>query len=104
MAWPRNLMIGCILIFSVFYIFLKEKQYIRDEFSTLYNCRNTTELTESTSEATKPFLIERRVSSEATKSFLRERSVSSEAQKSFLRGCRAKMPPKLKVKNLQSRS
>jgi hypothetical protein len=27
-----------------------------------------------------------------------------EAQKSYLRGCRAKMPPKSKVKKLQSRS
>jgi hypothetical protein len=56
------------------------------------------------SEATKPFLRECRVSSEATKSFLRERNVSSKAQKSFPRGCRAKMPPKLKVKKLHSRS
>jgi hypothetical protein len=61
-------------------------------------------MTELSSEATKPFLRERRVSFEATKPFLRERSVSFEAQKSFLRECRAKMPPKSKVKKLQNRS
>jgi hypothetical protein len=55
-------------------------------------------------EATKTFLRERRVSSEATKTFLRERRVSFKAQKSFLRECRAKMQPKSKVKKLQSRS
>jgi hypothetical protein len=55
-------------------------------------------------EARKPFLREHRVSSEATKPFLRERRVSSEAQKSFLRECRAKIPPKSKVKKLQSHS
>ena len=61
-------------------------------------------MTKSSSEATKPFLRERRVSFEATKPFLRERSVSFEAQKSFLRECRAKMPPKSNVNKLQSRS
>jgi hypothetical protein len=55
-------------------------------------------------ELQKPFLRERRVSSESQKSFLRERRVSSEAQKSFLRECKAKIPPKYKVKKLQSRS
>jgi hypothetical protein len=55
-------------------------------------------------EATKSFLRERRVSSEATKSFLREHRVSPEAQKLFLRECRAKIPPKSKVKKLQSHS
>jgi hypothetical protein len=61
-------------------------------------------MTKLSSEATKPFLRECRVSSEATKTFLRERRVSFEAQKSFLRECIAKMPPKKKVKKIQSRS
>jgi hypothetical protein len=61
-------------------------------------------VTKLSSEAPKSFLRERRVSSEAPKTFLRERRVSSKAQKSFLRECRAKIPPKLKVKKLQSRS
>jgi hypothetical protein len=56
------------------------------------------------SEAQKSFLREHRVSLEAQKSFLRERKVSSEAPKSFPRECRAKIPPKSKVKKLQSRS
>jgi hypothetical protein len=56
------------------------------------------------SEAPKTLLRERRVSSEAQKSSLMERRVSFEAQKLFLRECRAKIPPKLKVKKLQSRS
>jgi hypothetical protein len=59
-------------------------------------------VTKPSSEAPKMFLRERRVSSEASKTFLRERRVSAEAQKSFLRECRAKMPPKSKVKKLQS--
>ena len=73
--------------------------------------KSTPEVTKSflrerrvSSEVTKPFLRERRVSFKVTKSFLRERSVSSEAQKLSLMGCRAKMPPKSKVKKLQSRS
>jgi hypothetical protein len=41
---------------------------------------------------------------EATKSFLKGRRVSYEAPKSFLRECRAKIPHKLKVNKLQSRS
>jgi hypothetical protein len=49
-------------------------------------------------------LRECRIASEALKTFLREHRVSSEAQKSFLRESRAKMPPKSKVKKLQSRS
>jgi hypothetical protein len=40
---------------------------------------------------------------ETTKSFLKGRRVSYEALKSFLRECRAKIPPKSKVKKLQSR-
>jgi hypothetical protein len=39
-----------------------------------------------------------------TKSFLKEHRVSYKAPKSFLRECRAKIPPKSKVKKLQSRS
>jgi hypothetical protein len=61
-------------------------------------------VTKTSSETPKSLLREHRVSSEAPKSFLRERRVSFEAQKSFLRECRAKMPPKSKVKELQSRS
>jgi hypothetical protein len=61
-------------------------------------------VTKPSSEAPKSFLREHRVSSEAPKTFLMERRVSYEAQKSFLRECRAKMPPKSKVKKLQSRS
>jgi hypothetical protein len=41
---------------------------------------------------------------EVTKSFLKGHRVSYEAPKSFLRECRAKIPPKLMVKKLQSRS
>jgi hypothetical protein len=45
----------------------------------------------------------------APKSFLKDAKLKyhlkgEEAPKSFLRGCRAKMPPKSKVKKLQSRS
>jgi hypothetical protein len=61
-------------------------------------------VTRVSSKAQKSFLRERRVSSEAQKSFLREHRVSFEAQKSFLRECRTKIPPKSKVKKLQSRS
>jgi hypothetical protein len=61
-------------------------------------------VTKVSSEAPKSFLREHIVSFEAPKSFLRERRVSFEAQKSFLRECRAKIPPKSKVKKLQSHS
>jgi hypothetical protein len=61
-------------------------------------------VTRVSSEAPKSFLRERRVSYEAQKSFQRERRVCSEAQKLFLRECKAKIPPKSKVKKLQSRS
>jgi hypothetical protein len=54
----------------------------------------------SREEAQKSFLKGRRLSYEAPKSFLKGRKVSYEAPKSFLRECRAKMPPKSKVKKL----
>jgi hypothetical protein len=70
-------LIWCILTLSAFFISLKEKQYMRDKFSTWYNNIVVTpsSVIELSSKATKLFLRERKVSSEATKSFLREHSV-----------------------------
>jgi hypothetical protein len=102
-VWPNNILIRCILNFSVFIFSCKKDNsrriniqfdviiilllHHRSSKSFLRECRVS-------SEATKSFLRERRVSSEATKSFLREPKVSSKAPKSFLRECRAKIPPK----------
>jgi hypothetical protein len=98
--------IWCILTLSAFYIFLEEKQYRRDIFSTW--CNNivvtSSSVAELSSEATKSFLREHRVSSETTKSFLWERRVSSEA-KAIPKGAQSKSrSSKVVPKGMQSQN
>jgi hypothetical protein len=116
MVWLKNILIWCILNFSIFTFSCKKGNSgrINIQFDVIIilwlhhqlwksfprERRINSEATKSflrehrvSSEATESFLRER-VNSEATKSFLRERRVSSEAPKSFLRECRAKIPPK----------
>jgi hypothetical protein len=116
-VWLKNILIWCILNFSVFTFSCKKgnsgrfniqfdviiilwlhhrlwKSFPRERWINSEATKLFLRERRVSSEATKSFLRERRVNSEATKSFLRERRVSSEAPKSFLRECRAKIPPK----------